>query len=190
MQSLELLFDAATETALRGEWASLLEAGLPSSARNTSRSNRPHVTVVVARAGLDRTLDAVRSGVAELLPLPVPVGGYLVFPSPRGAVLSRSIVVSGALLDLHARVNRAVAADAAVLETARPDAWTPHATIARRLSPEQLGAAIELLPRAGRAATATGLRLWDSETRTVTLVAGRDEAGQDPAGEEQSEAQP
>ncbi|MDQ4138396.1 MAG: 2'-5' RNA ligase family protein [Actinomycetota bacterium] len=172
MQSLELLFDPATEAALRAEWTVLQDAGLPSSARNTSPSNRPHVTVAVARAGLDHSLDAVRPAMAHRLPLPVTVGGYLVFPSSHGAVLSRSIVVSGALLELHAAVNRAVVPEAAVLETARIDAWTPHATIARRLSPEQLGAAIARLPRGSRSATARALRLWDSETKTVTLVAG------------------
>jgi 2'-5' RNA ligase len=173
MQSLELLFDPGTDAALRAEWSALQDAGLPSSARNTSPSNRPHVTVAVAKEGLDRSVDTVRSSIAALLPLPVTVGGYLVFPSSHGAVLSRSIVVSRALLELHTRVIEAVAAEAAVLETARVDAWAPHATIARRLTPEQVGSAIAHLPRGGRSASAQGIRLWDSETRTVTLVAGR-----------------
>ncbi|MFC0678464.1 2'-5' RNA ligase family protein [Lysobacter korlensis] len=172
MQSLELLFDPATEAQLRAEWTSLQDAGLPSSARNTSPSNRPHVTVAVAPEGLDRSLHALRAAVGELLPMPITIGGYLVFPSPRGVVLCRSIVVSRALLELHARVNRAVTPHALVLETARVDAWTPHATIARRLSAEQLGAAIAHLPRWGSAATVVGLRLWDSETKTVTPAVG------------------
>jgi 2'-5' RNA ligase len=172
MQSLELLFDAATEASLRSEWTALADAGLPSSARNPSPSNRPHVTVAVAQEGLDRTLDAVRNAVDGMLPLPVTIGGLLLFPSPRGAILSRPLVVSRALLDLHARVVEAVSGTVAVLETARIDAWTPHATIARRLSPEQVGEAAGMLARRGRSATATGLRLWDSDTRTVTLVAG------------------
>jgi 2'-5' RNA ligase len=172
MQSLELLFDPGTEAALRAEWTALQDAGLPSSARNTSQSNRPHVTVAVAREGLDRSLHRVRSSIAALLPLQVTVGGYLVFPASHGAVLSRSIVVSRALLELHNRVIEAVEADAVVLETARVDRWTPHATIARRLTPEQLGSAIAHLPRGSRSALAQAVRLWDSETRTVTLVAG------------------
>ncbi len=172
MQSLELLFDAATEAALRADWGTLQDAGLPSSARNTSPSNRPHITVAVAEDGLDRSLDAVRSAVDGLLPLHLRVGGYLVFPSPRGAILSRPIVMTRGLLDLHERVVTAVASSTTVLETARIDAWTPHATLARRLTPEQLGQAVDVLPRAGRAATGTGIRLWDSRTRTVTLIAG------------------
>jgi hypothetical protein len=176
MQSLELLFDPVTEAALRAEWTVLADAGLPSSSRNVSPSNRPHVTVAVAPEGLDRSLDAVRAAVDRLLPLPVTVGGLLLFPSPRGAILSRPLVVSHALLDLHVRVVQAVSGTASVLETARVDAWTPHATIARRLTPEQVGQATGLLARRGRRATALGLRLWDSDTRTVTLVAGRDPA--------------
>jgi 2'-5' RNA ligase len=172
MQSLELLFDPATEAALRAEWAAMADAGLPSSARNLSPSNRPHVTVAVAPEGLDRSLDAVRRAVEGMLPLPVAFGGLLLFPSPRGAILSRPLVMSRALLDLHTRVVEAVSAAATVLETARIDAWTPHATIARRLSPEQVGEAAGLLARRGRTATAQGLRLWDSDTRTVTLVTG------------------
>ena len=172
MQSLELLFDPATEAALRSEWTALADAGLPSSARNLSPSNRPHVTVAVAAEGLDRSLAEVRDAAGPLLPLPVTIGGLLLFPSPRGAILSRPLVVSRALLELHVRIVGAVSATASVLETARIDAWTPHTTIARRLSPEQVGEAAHLLGRRGRSATAEGLRLWDSETRTVTLVAG------------------
>ena len=182
MQSLELLFDPATERALRAEWHALDGAGLPSSARNLSPSNRPHVTVVVAENGLDRAQDAVRAAVDGLLPLPVTVGGLLLFPSPRGAVLSRPLVGSRRLLDLHARVAEAVAATASVLETARIDAWTPHATLARRLTPEQVAQAMGLLGSRGRSATAGALRLWDSSTKTVTLVAGTDPlAGADPS---------
>jgi 2'-5' RNA ligase len=173
MQSLELLFDPATEAALRAEWQLLADAGLPSSARNTSPTNRPHVTVAVAADGLPAGAAAVTSAVDDLLPLPVTVGGYLVFPSSHGAVLARSIVVSGGLLELHRRVVTAVLPGATVLETARIDAWTPHATIARRLAPEQLGQAFDLLPTGSRSATAAGLRLWDSATRTVQLLAGR-----------------
>jgi 2'-5' RNA ligase len=172
MQSLELLFDAGTEAALRSEWTALADAGLPSSARNPSPSNRPHVTVAVAEDGLDRSLEAVRDAVDGLLPLSVTIGGLLLFPSPRGAILSRPLVVSRALLELHARVADAVSGTATVLETARIDAWTPHATLARRLSPEQVGEAAGILSRRARAATATGLRLWDSGTRTVTVVTG------------------
>jgi 2'-5' RNA ligase superfamily len=182
MQSLELLFDSPTETSLRAEWDALAAAGLPSSARNVSPSNRPHVTVAVAPEGLDRSLEAVRAAVDGLLPLPVTIGGLLLFPSPRGAILSRPLVVSRALLELHARVVVAVSGTAEVLETARVDAWTPHATIARRLSPEQAGVAVGLLTRRARSAHAHGLRLWDSDTRTVTLVAGTDPAAADPVG--------
>lgn len=185
MQSLELLFDATTEAALRAEWDALTDAGLPSSARNVSPSNRPHVTVAVAREGLDRSLDAVGAAVGDLLPMPVTIGGLLLFPSPRGAILSRPVVVSRTLLELHVRVVDAVSGTAAVLETARVDAWTPHATIARRLSPEQVGVAAGILARRDRSATAEALRLWDSDTRTVTLVAGIDRAGTDPVQADQ-----
>jgi hypothetical protein len=172
MQSLELVFDPGTEAALRSEWTALADAGLPSSARNVSPSNRPHVTVAVAEEGLDRSLAAVRDAVDGLLPMPVRIGGLLIFPSPRGAILSRPLVVSRALVELHARIVDAVSPFASVLETARIDAWTPHATIARRLTPAQVGEASGILAGRGRQATAIGLRLWDSRTRTIAQVAG------------------
>lgn len=174
MQSIELLFDAGTEAALRAEWTLLADAGLPNSARNTSPSNRPHMTVAVAEDGLEAAAEDVTAAVRELLPLPLTLGGYIVFPSSHGAVLARLIVVSGMLLELHRRVLAAVTPTANVLATARIDEWTPHSTLARRLSPEQLGSAFELLPPGDRPATGARLRLWNSQTRTVTPLAGQD----------------
>jgi hypothetical protein len=52
--------------------------------------------------------------------------------------------------------------------TVRPDAWTPHATLARRVPVEGLGPALGLLDLAPIQATFVGARLWDSGPRTVT----------------------
>ncbi len=45
--SLELVFDGASEAAVRREWDALVAADLPSQARHTGESNRPHVTLLV-----------------------------------------------------------------------------------------------------------------------------------------------
>ena len=44
-----LLSDAATEAHIRGEWQQLMAAGLPSQGRHSGISNRPHITLAVAR---------------------------------------------------------------------------------------------------------------------------------------------
>ena len=127
--------------------------------------------------------DAVRDIVASA-PLPMlRLGGLVVFGvPPRGLVLARQVVVDRALLDLHARMHAAVDAapvdpdpDAdpvAVVPHTRPGSWTPHVSLALRLTAEQLGAAVAALGRVDPLdAPAAGLRRWDPRDRTTTELA-------------------
>jgi 2'-5' RNA ligase len=89
----------------------------------------------------------------------------VVFPSAQGKfVLARLVVMSKALLELHAGLHRRCTG---AFANTRPDAWTPHVTLARRIPGRQLGAAMESVdaPAEGQCIEA---RLWDSSTRTVT----------------------
>lgn len=110
------------------------------------------------------------------------LGGLVVFGvPPRGLVLARQVVVDRALLGLHARVHAAVDAavpareedgdgDAApeVIAHTRPGSWTPHVSLALRLTAEQLGAAVTALGRIEpEGAPAAGLRRWDPRDRSV-----------------------
>ncbi|WP_435094874.1 2'-5' RNA ligase family protein [Clavibacter michiganensis] len=154
---------------------------MPSLADHAGETNRPHVTLLAA-AGLGGSADdAVRALVAAA-PLPtLRLGGLVVFGvPPRGLVLARQVVVDAALLDLHARIHAAVDqanadADAApvdVVPHTRPGPWTPHVTIALRLTAEQLGAAVSALGRIDPLdAPAAGLRRWDPRDSTVTELA-------------------
>lgn len=200
MQSIELLLDHATETAVRSEWRKLHDVGLQSLARHIGDSNRPHITLLVAKrvmvhepAGRDRggtggnpgvtgnpdvlenpdVLADIRS-VFDSLPLPLTVGGLVVFGAARrGFVLARQVVVTDALLTLHRRVHGATEPVAAsVVELSRPDSWTPHITLARRLSATETGAALDAIGAAPlEPGTATGARLWDGVEKTVTPLA-------------------
>ncbi|CCE75060.1 2'-5' RNA ligase family protein [Clavibacter nebraskensis] len=127
--------------------------------------------------------DAVRA-LAATAPLPtLRLGGLVVFGvPPRGLVLARQVVVDQVLLDLHVRIHAAVDqatadadADAAPVEVVphtRPGSWTPHVTVALRLTTEQLGAAVEALGRIDPLdAQAAGLRRWDPRDRTTTEIA-------------------
>ncbi|MEH0820071.1 2'-5' RNA ligase family protein, partial [Micromonospora sp. CPCC 205714] len=50
MRTVELLCSPPLEQAVRAAWDRLAAAGLPSLARNTHPSNRPHLTLAWARA--------------------------------------------------------------------------------------------------------------------------------------------
>jgi hypothetical protein len=180
VQSIELLLDEQSESALRGAWTALADAGLPSLATHTGASNRPHVTVAVtegagfaaAEQGLRAVFegwDLAGAGLAAVVGAPVLFGGH------RGRwVVARQVVPSRPLLTLHSAVHRALrlhVPDAAADEQTAPDRWTPHVTLARRMPADRLGealAAVDLEPMPYRF---RGARLWDSVEKTVTPLA-------------------
>jgi hypothetical protein len=138
---------------------------------------------LLAAEGLGGSADDALRAIAASGPLPVlRLGGLVVFGvPPRGLVLARQIVVDQALLGLHARIHAAVDAvphdpedgDAPeVIPHTRPGHWTPHVSLALRLTAEQLGAAVSALGRIDPFdAPAAGLRRWDPRDRTVAGLA-------------------
>ena len=165
--SVELLFEAETEGALRGAWDALAEAGLPSQARHTAASNRPHVTLVVADS-IAPAVDGELIALADLLPLDCVVGAPLLFGAGR-FTLARLIVPSAALLSLQARVHEICLPHLSPGPAPHtvPGRWTPHATLGRRLNSVQLGAAVDLVPDVGVdvAGRFVALRRWDGDQR-------------------------
>jgi 2'-5' RNA ligase len=179
VQSVELLFDDGTEAILRRAWDVLHDAGLPSLATNSNGSNRPHVTVTVATTtGLEHAVEPLRAVFAgwELASrgLAATLGGFVLFGGYHHRyVLARAVVLSRPLQTLHSAVHRAAglaAPDAEAPENVRPDAWTPHATLARRVHAERLGSALDLLDARPLPCRFTGARLWDSGPKTVTAL--------------------
>jgi 2'-5' RNA ligase len=168
VRSIELTFDPAFEAAVRAEWALLQAAGLPNLGRHTGASNRPHLTVA-AGAALEIT-DALTTltSLPTTLPVDISVSGLLLFRAGSGRfVLARPVVMSTALLSLH----RAVLEQApGAVELTQPDRWTPHVTLARRISASQVAEALDILgepPAPGRAVAA---RFWNGETKTLTAL--------------------
>lgn len=162
VRSIELTLDPATDAAVRAEWSLLAEHDLPSLAAHTAASNAPHVTLAAGER-----LDAgdVPGDAVAALPLPLRFSALSTFPAGRGRfVLVRTLVVTAELLALHARVLET--ADDPV-PTSLPGAWTPHVTLARRLTAEQVGAAHTLLGAPADGAL-TAARFWDGETKTLT----------------------
>lgn len=160
--SIELLLDPATEAAVRGEWDALAAGGMSSLAHHTSESNRPHVTLL-ARTDLG-PIDA--HALLDRPSFPVTLSAPLLFGAGERRVLARSIVPTAELLDVHAAVHAGAGRGDDAPHTA-PGEWTPHVTLARRLRVVDLPAALD---RVGGDihGHATGLRLWDPTTATIT----------------------
>lgn len=159
--ALELVFDRATDAAIRAMWASLEARGLPSMASRSHGRHRPHVSLVVA----DRvSVDQARYAVADLddvSELCLRLGSVAVFPG-RSGVLYLGIVPTRRLLTLHHEVHGRLAA--AGVEADRhylPDAWVPHCTLAQGLAPEQVPEGVRAVKR---------LRPLDGDVVGVSLV--------------------
>jgi 2'-5' RNA ligase len=167
VQSVELVLDADLDRQVRDEWHLLLTEHLPSQARHTGASNAPHVTLGVAdrvAVSVERALERVDYGHGLSLRL----GGLLVFGGPT-SVLARAVVPTSHLMGVHAAVDSALADAPGRPSTTRPGSWTPHVTLARRLDPAQLSAALTLLSARPRelAGTIRCGRRWDGDARTT-----------------------
>lgn len=164
VQSVELLPDAATDAAVRDEWAALRNAELPSMDAVTAATNRPHITLWAGDTlapGADDALAAMR----VTLPLPVRLGALMCFGRQR-FVLVRQVVVDPALLDLQAPIARlcGVADDSLVA----PGRWTPHVTLGHRLTARQVGLALDVLGGSHEHdGYAVGWRRWDGDSRSA-----------------------
>jgi len=205
VRSIELTFDEETESAVRADWRALAGAGLPSLARHSGPTNRPHLTLAagddLARGssvgpeppGLFRggatpgvplgppdcepaeaveeaavpPVDVALQGAFDTLPLPLRTSGLVVFGAPpRGLVLARLVTITRELLDLHSVVHGLAWG---ALPLTLPGRWTPHVTLALRLTPEQLAAALPLLG-AHLDGSAVAARLWDSGPKAVVAL--------------------
>ncbi|WP_298804015.1 2'-5' RNA ligase family protein [uncultured Pseudokineococcus sp.] len=180
VQTVEALLDAETERLVVGQWQVLQHAGLPSQADHTGATNRPHVTLATA-AQMPAALDDALREAAEPLPQAVRLGPLVVLGGRRH-VLARLLVATPGLLALHARTAEVVSGCPEPGELLAPGAWTPHVTLARGLTGEQLAEALAALggagalgPAADVEAAVVGVRRFDGDARAVRLVAGRDD---------------
>lgn len=161
VQSAELLLDSGLDAAVRREWTALSDAGLPSQNRHRGESNRPHITVAVASS----MPDAVDDGAAVRFdPFDVRLGGLVVLGG-RTITLARLVVPSSDLLDLHGEMQKAVGEKS--VDHLRPGEWTPHVTLARRLTPEEAASCVRLLSRSieDLVGSAVAMRRWDGEAK-------------------------
>jgi 2'-5' RNA ligase len=166
-QSVELIVDPAAEDALGAQWDRLAATGLP-SARGASRSpaQRPHITLYAADA-IPPEIDHELPSLFADLDLTVRIGPLMVFGRRADRlILVRAVAGSAELLELQARVARLCAADPSGQFGA--GRWLPHVTLARRMSHDQIGAAVRVIGAdADLRATVRHCRRWDGARRTV-----------------------
>lgn len=171
VHSVELLFDAETDSAVRRIWDDLMVAGVRSQAAHGSPSNRPHVTLTVS-GRMDDTVTAALQPALARLPMDCRIGAVMLFGG-RTVTLVRLVVPSVELLDLQAQVHRICLPHMpdGPLANVSPGTWTPHVTLACRISPEQLPQALTLrqLGREIRGRL-TGLRHWDGNAKIVHQI--------------------
>ncbi|MCT7659863.1 2'-5' RNA ligase family protein [Mycobacterium deserti] len=166
VHSIELLFDPHIEAAVRQSWDDLTEAGIRSKAAHTSPSNRPHVTLIVAEE-MDDAVNVALRPVLKRLPLVCTVGAPMLFGG-RAFILVRLLVPSADLMALHADVHESCLPHMpkGTLPHANPGQWTPHVTLARRVSPDQLPTALTVKSVARDIqGSAVGLRHWDGDAK-------------------------
>ena len=162
VQALELTFDRRADEAVRAQWDALKDAGLPSLARHTAPTKRPHVTIDT-RDEVEAEVEPDLKPVALRLPIELLIGAPLLFHARRRWVLARHIVVDRPLLELHAHAQAVLGNGGSPLTS--PGRWVPHLTLARGVSDEQLPMALKLVSVAPPiTAVALRLRRWDSET--------------------------
>ena len=101
------------------------------------------------------------------------VGAHVVFGGPR-LTLARLIVPSAELLALHAEIYRMALpfVSGQPFAHCRPGHWTAHATLGRRFTASDVGAALELAEQVAPdlSAEVVALRRWDSDARTDHLL--------------------
>ena len=170
--SVELLFDADSEAAIRAIWQGLADAGLPSQLQVKSPTNRPHVTLIAARR-IDPGVDAALAALADRLPLDCVVGAPAVFTGPR-MTLARRIVPSAGLLGLHSEVCRVSLPHLTgePFSHCLPGHWTAHATLGRRFTAPEIATALALADSSDLSARLVGLRRWDGDQRIDHLLVG------------------
>ena len=161
-QSVELLLDAGAEDAVRADWSTLLDAGLPSQGRNPAATNRPHITLW-AGEHLRGSAEYALAALDPDLPLSSRLGALALF-GQRRFILVRLVVTSVPLLMLQETAARICGLDPG--STLAPGRWTPHVTLARGLTPQQVERALDVLaPSRERSAQVVAWRRWDGDAR-------------------------
>ena len=166
-QSVELALDSKAEAALVSQRDRLAAAGLARPKHpEPYQHHLPHITLYAADA-IPEAAESVLPGIVAGIDLSVQIGALMIFGPRKGeCILVRHVAASVELLELQQRVAAACGAD--------PNGqfgfgrWSPHVTLARRVSSEHVGKAVKVLgPHGELNATAQRCRRWDGRRRVA-----------------------
>jgi 2'-5' RNA ligase len=139
--AIQLFFDPASDAAVRRLWAELASAEVPFPLQDSG--NRPHVSLAIY-SELNTALCAglLNSFAQTHSPFALTIASLGIFPGEQ-AVVFLAPIVSSSLLDLHRQVHQLLQ-DTGTLPSAYylPGRWTPHCTLATRVSPQLLSQAL------------------------------------------------
>ena len=172
MRTVELLPDPGTDHAVRALWSRLRAVGVPGLADHPHPTNRPHLTLAEAADLPDE--EGLRRELAAALPLPLHLGAIGVVHGRRGVGLHLVVAPHPSLVALHGRVHAHL--DAGGADPAghlAPGSFAPHVSLALRVPPDQLGAALEALrEQRGVEGQWVAARSYDAVDRSVTGLVG------------------
>ncbi|MFF5174526.1 2'-5' RNA ligase family protein [Micromonospora sp. NPDC000089] len=170
MRTVELVCSPALEETVRAAWHRLAVAGLPSLARNTHPTNRPHLTMASVDAFPPGAADRLADLFDAALPLPVRLDRVEVLDG--SAPLVWLVTPSRELTELHAGVWDVLAGAAEQNPWHAPGRWIPHLSLALRFRNNDRRAARAAVGGDRPAGEFTAARSYDGETRTVTPLGG------------------
>lgn len=164
--ALELSFTRESTAAVVAQWEALKAAGLPSQADHKSMTNAPHLTVVAATRVPDAAVLAARDAVGPLLPTRIVTRGLVLFGQGARVTVAHLVEPDAALAAAATRVR-------AVVPDVRHPVWTPHVTLARRVSRTVLPDVLDVLHATADPdeLVCDRLRWWDPEQGTIQDVA-------------------
>ncbi|MFC8619130.1 2'-5' RNA ligase family protein [Micromonospora purpureochromogenes] len=166
MRTVELLCSPPLEQAVRAAWDRLAAAGLPSLARNTHPSNRPHLTLASVEAFPPGAAERLADLFHAALPLPVRLDRVEVLDG--SAPLVWLVRPTAELTALHAAVWDVLAGADGQNPWHAPGRWIPHLSLALRFRDNDRRLARALACVDWPAGEFVAARSYDGDTRTVS----------------------
>ncbi|RKN40648.1 2'-5' RNA ligase family protein [Micromonospora endolithica] len=166
MRTVELVCSPELDAAVRAGWQRLAAAGLPSLARNTHPTNRPHLTLAAVDDFPPGAAARLGALFAEVLPLPVRLDDIQVLDG--SAPLVWSIHPDASLTALHAAVWDVLRDADGHHPWHAPGRWRPHLSLALRFRDADAALARAVLGPQGPAGSFVAGRSYHSADRSVT----------------------
>jgi hypothetical protein len=153
-----LIFDEPSESALRGVWQALADAGLPSFMLGIDYP--PHLTLLLAEEmDVPRLRATIHDWARDMQPFDLSFPALSLFRGAGEGVIYLSPLVNRHLLDVHESFwTAALPSLRRVPEYYRPGLWVPHVTIGFNIPRDQAMRSMEAL--------------WNVQSPTTARVAG------------------